>query len=44
MAFYGKTAEGVKTFGDDQLFILPMEGSPVVIEAGGEAYPVRWMR
>jgi WD40 repeat protein len=40
-----KPAEGgVKSFGDDQVFILPVKGSPVIIEAGGEAWPVRWMR
>ncbi|HKS16232.1 MAG TPA: hypothetical protein VJU16_02915 [Planctomycetota bacterium] len=42
--FQGKPAKGAKFFGDDELFILPLEGSPVVIEAGGEAWPVRWTR
>jgi len=43
-AVHGKPVDGAKTFGDDQLFILPMKGSAVIIEAGGEAWPVRWMR
>ena len=42
--FLGGRMEGAKVFGDDQLFILPLEGQPVVIEAGGSASPVRWIR
>jgi dipeptidyl aminopeptidase/acylaminoacyl peptidase len=42
--FLGGRTGGAKLFGDDQIFILPMEGKPVVIEAGGPASPVRWIR
>lgn len=42
--FLGGRTEGAKIFGDDQIFILPLEGKPVVIEAGGPAGPVRWTR
>ena len=42
--FLGGRMEGTKIFGDDQIFILPMEGKPVIIETDGQALPVRWIR
>jgi len=42
--FLGGRMMGTKIFGDEQIFILPFEGKPVVIEAGGPAGPVRWTR
>lgn len=42
--FLGGRMEGAKIFGDDQVFILPMEGKAVVIEAGGPTSPLRWIR
>lgn len=42
--FVGGRMRGAKVFGDDQVFILPLEGMPVVIEAGGPAGPARWIR
>lgn len=43
ITFLGGRRAGTKIFGDDQVFILPMEGKPVVIEAGERAGPVRWV-
>lgn len=31
-------------FGDNQIFILPLEGKPSIIETGGPAGPWRWIR
>lgn len=42
--FLGGRTEGAEIFGDQQVFILPFEGKPVVIDAGGPAGPVRWTR
>jgi dipeptidyl aminopeptidase/acylaminoacyl peptidase len=42
--FLGGRTEGAKIFGDEQVFILPIEGKPAVIEAAGHAWPVRWIR
>jgi hypothetical protein len=44
IVFLGGRTEGASIFGDDQIFILPLEGKPVVIEAGGPASPLRWIR
>jgi dipeptidyl aminopeptidase/acylaminoacyl peptidase len=44
ITFLGGRKAGTKIFGDDQIFILPMEGKPVVIETGAPASPVRWIR
>ena len=42
--FLGGRMEGTVVFGDDQVFVLPFEGKPAIIEAGGPASPVRWAR
>jgi hypothetical protein len=42
--FLGGRIGGASIFGDDQIFILPLPGKPVVIEVGGSASPLRWVR
>ncbi|HKS16231.1 MAG TPA: hypothetical protein VJU16_02910, partial [Planctomycetota bacterium] len=42
--FLGGRMEGTEIFGDKQVFILPFEGKPVVIETDGTVGPVRWVR
>jgi len=42
--FLGGRTFGVRMFGDNEVFLLPMKGSPVVIEAGRPEAPVKWVR
>lgn len=42
--FLGGRMKGTEVFGDKQVFILPFKGKPVIVEMGGPASPVRWMR
>jgi hypothetical protein len=42
--FLGGRMVGAKVYGDDQIFVLPFEGKPAIIEAGGPAGPVRWSK
>jgi Tol biopolymer transport system component len=42
--FLGGRTEQADDFGDDKLFIFPMDGKPAIVEAGGSAFPWRWTR
>lgn len=42
--FLGGRKMGAVAFGDDQIFVLPFEGKPAIIEAGAPSGPVRWTR
>ena len=42
--FLGGRMVGSKVYGDDQIFVLPFEGKPVIIEGDSPAGPVRWSK
>jgi WD40 repeat protein len=44
MRYFGSGTMASRVYGGNLAFILPFEGNPVTINAGGPAVPVRWMR
>jgi hypothetical protein len=44
IGFLGGRMEGAVDFGDDKLFIFPMNGKPAIVEAGGSVFLWRWTR
>lgn len=44
IGFLGGRMAGAGDFGDNKLFILPMNGKPAIVDAGGSALPWQWTR